>query len=107
VFRLQAYRRDGFVRFAGITARGLVVEFGLQPSCSCGSRVLAVVSQAYRRDGFVRFAGITARGLSSSLACSRRIESNSSLSSSSPSFECQVRVRVISMVMRSERNVRG
>jgi len=41
-------------RIAGVTARGLVVEFGLQPSCLCGSRVPAVVSQAYRRDGLSR-----------------------------------------------------
>ena len=59
----------------------------------------------------IRLVGVSARRLLSSSACSRCIESNSSSSSSSssslPSFEYQVRVRVILIVMRSERNVRG
>ena len=43
----------------------LVIEFGLQPSCSCGSRVPAVVLSS---------VGILARYLLLSSACSRYVE---------------------------------
>ena len=54
----------------------LVIEFGLQPSCLCSSRIPAVVSQAYRRGAAVvsSSVGILARHLSSSSACSRRVK---------------------------------